>query len=118
MGAAVPKEAFPDSQNVSAALLGEANGKGREKLVVQDNGSSGTFGYRSGKWKLLRHDKKQAYNLIVEQPLGNTKVPQYQLFNLEADPGERNDLMDKEPDLAKQLIAELEQITHNTTSKN
>lgn len=118
VGAAVPQDAFPDSQNLLGALLGEPNSSGREKLVIQDNGSSGTFGYRSGKWKLLRHDKKQAYNMVVEQPLANTKVPQYQLFDLEADPSESNNLFDQEPELAKKLIAELEQITRNTTSKN
>ncbi len=118
VGAAIPQDTFPDSQNVSAALLGKADGKGREKLVVQDNGTSGSFGYRSGKWKLTRHDKKQAYNMVVEQPLGNTKVPQYQLFDLQADPGENNDLFAKESEIAQRMIAELEQITRNPTSKN
>jgi arylsulfatase A-like enzyme len=102
---------FADSTNVIQALLGEPEAKGREQLVVQDNGTSGTFGFRSGKWKLLRHDRGQANNLIVEQPLALTKVPQFQLFDLDSDPGESHDLYAVETDVAKKLVAELEQIT-------
>ncbi len=109
--------AFEDSENVLSALLGQSAAKGREKLVVQDNGGSGTFGFRSGSWKLVRHDKKQANNVVVEKPLSMTKVTQYQLFNLETDPNEANDLSAAQPEIAQKMIAELEQITRTTTAK-
>ncbi|MFM7926815.1 MAG: arylsulfatase, partial [Pirellula sp.] len=78
------------------------NGKGRDSLVVQDNGQSGNFGYRQGRWKLVRSDSQRANN--VELRLTPTKVPKYQLFDLESDPSESLDLFDKNPEQARGMI--------------
>jgi len=56
--------------------------------VQQDNGSSGTFGLRAGRWKLHRHDKQLARNFRVNEELANTGVPKFQLFDLMNDPSE------------------------------
>jgi arylsulfatase A-like enzyme len=98
MGASIPDGGFPDSFDLSRPLFGVADAAGRDHLIQQDNGTTGTFGLRVGPWKLLRHDRRQARNLVVEQPLANTPVPQYQLFNLEQDPGERRDVSGEFPD--------------------
>ncbi|MEZ5944131.1 MAG: arylsulfatase [Planctomycetaceae bacterium] len=99
-----------DSLNVLSALLGDANGKGRDHLVQQDNGSSGTFGLRAGDWKLLRHEKKSARNVKVEQELANTPVPVYQLFNLVDDPAERKNVIKENPEVAKRLQDQLQSL--------
>jgi arylsulfatase A len=95
---------------VLGALLGEPGEKGRTELVQQDNGSSGNFGFRTGRWKLVRHDSGAARNVIVERKLATTKVPRFQLFDLEKDPGETTDLLERQPEVAekmKQRLAEL-----------
>jgi arylsulfatase A len=89
-----------DSQDVLGALLGKADAKGRASLVQQDNGSSGSLGYRKGQWKLVRLSKP---NRRSKQPA----TENWQLFNLAADPSEKNDLSNEKPELIQTLIAEL-----------
>lgn len=122
VGVALPAEACTDSIDVHAAFLGEDGAKGREHLVQQDNGSRGTFGFRAGKWKLLQHPRKSAYNLVVERQLAGTPVPEFQLFDLSSDPGEKNDLMEQHPDVAARLKQQLADLvaagrTRNVTSR-
>lgn len=99
----LPEHACLDSFNVLAALLGQENAQGRDHLVQQDNGNHGTFGLRAGKWKLHRHDRKSARNVVVEAKLANTRVPQFQLFNLEEDPEEKHNVIEEYPQVAAQL---------------
>lgn len=99
-----------DSVNLVGALLGEAGAAGREELVQQENNGQGTFGFRSGSWKLLRHDGGKARNLVVESLLANTEVPRYQLFDLSADPGEEHDLFATQAEVGQRLIKRLEEI--------
>ncbi len=109
-GQSLGKDVCPDSFDLLDALLGKPNAEGRDHLVQQDNGSSGTFGLRVGKWKLQRHTRKSARNVVVERQLANTKVDEYQLFDLEADPAEKKNLANKHPDVTKRLIAKLDAI--------
>ena len=94
-------------KGVMDALLGKPGAKGRNHLVQQDNGKGGNYGLRVGKWKLQRHDSKSARNLVVETHLANTKVPQYQLFDLSKDPAEKNDIYAQEAKVAKRLTKQL-----------
>ncbi len=109
-GAAVPPAAAPDSEDVLGALLGEAGARGRDELVQQDNGSTGNFGFRSGPWKLVRYDTKKARNVVVEAKLEAVAVPRFQLFQLDTDPGETTDLLERKPEVAVELKKRLEEI--------
>jgi len=80
--------------------------KGRASLVVQDNGQSGTFGYREGRWKLIRSDSQRASN--VELRLTPTKIPKYQLFDLQTDPGETSNIIENQKELADAMIDRLQ----------
>ena len=102
-------DACTDSFDVLDALLGKPDARGRETLIQQDNGNKGSFGFRKGDWKLLRHDKGKAHNLNVDQKKANTKVPKFQLFNLADDPAESNNLIEKHPKIAAELKALLAQ---------
>lgn len=106
----IPESACLDSLDVLGALLGKPNAKGRMNLVQQDNGTRGTFGFRSGDWKLHRYDKEVARNVTVEKVLANTKVSKFQLFNLAQDPREKKNVIADHPELAKKLIAQLQLI--------
>ena len=104
----LPAGACRDSFDVSAALLGRSGAQGRDHLIQQDNGQSGSLGLREGRWKLVRHPKKSARNLVVEQELANTQVPEAQLFDLAADPGEKRNVAGQHPDVAARLTAKLD----------
>jgi arylsulfatase A len=106
-GATVPADAIPDSFDVSRALLGERGAQGREHLIQQDNGTAGNYGFRVGPWKLVRHDSKSARNMIVEVPLANTPVPQFQLFDLAKDPNEATDVLAQHREIGEQMKTRL-----------
>ncbi len=88
-GQKLPAGAGPDSQNVLPALLGEKGAKGRDELVLQNNGQA-PLALRSGPWKL------------VQRPNG-----QPELYNLDQDLAETTDLAEKEPDRVRTLTARL-----------
>ena len=106
-GTPLPAGAGGDSFDLSGALLGTPGAAGREHLIQQDNGGTGNFGFRVGKWKLVRYDSGQANNEIVEQPLARTKMPQFQLFDLELDPGETTDVIAQNPEVGERLKSRL-----------
>lgn len=114
-GVELPEDACLDSINVLPALLGEPEAKGRESLVQQDNGQSGNLGYREGKWKLVRHRSKRANN--VDLRLVPTPQPEYQLFDLENDPGETTDLSARRPEIAEAMRQRLDQLIADGRSR-
>lgn len=116
-GAEIPADAALDSADVSGALLGKENAKGREEFVQQDNGKGGNYGFRSGNWKLQRHDSGKTRNLVVEKLLENTPVPQFQLFNLDQDPGEEENLIESHPEIAEKMKARLAEIIESGSSR-
>jgi arylsulfatase A len=106
-----------DSHNVIDALLGKPGATGRDHLVQQDNGASGSFGLRVGDWKLQRYGKKRARNVVVEAKLANTAVDEFQLFNLENDPGEKENVLKENPKVAARLKAKLDKIIDDGRSR-
>lgn len=113
----IPSEECIDSLDVSAALLGEADATGRDHLIQQDNGNSGSYGLRVGDWKLQRHDRKSARNVTVEKQLANTKVTQFRLFNLAKDPAEKKNVIDQHPEVAKRLQQKLQTLIEEGRSR-
>ncbi|MFT5299867.1 MAG: arylsulfatase A-like enzyme [Mariniblastus sp.] len=112
-GQSLTDESCTDSLNVLDALMGDPNAKGRDHLVQQDNGKSGTYGLRVGEWKLHRYDKKRARNVVVEVELANTPKPRFQLFNLNSDPAEKTDVFADNPEIGKRLQDQLKSIIAN-----
>ena len=110
VGVAVPDGACEDSEDVSAALLGDSGAAGRDELVTQNNGGGGVFGFRSGRWKLVRHDGGRAFHSRVEDGRTRTAVPRIQLFDLESDPGETTDVAAAHPEVVERLTARLAEI--------
>lgn len=102
--ATVPRGAFPDAVDVSAALAG--TGPGRTSLLQQDNGQSGRFGLRAGAWKLVREPGPKA-----KQPGGPRQPPRDALYDLDADPGETTDVSADHPDAVQRLARELDRLT-------
>lgn len=116
-GQKVEDEDCVDSHNVIDALLGKPGATGRDHLVQQDNGASGTYGLREGDWKLQRYGKKRARNIVVEAKLANTAVDEFQLFNLATDPGEKENVLKENPEVAEKMKAKLNQIIKDGRSR-
>lgn len=89
-GASLPPGAAPDSQNVLPALLGKSP-QGRRELVEDAD----VLSLVEGDWKIITASKFPAMNKDTHTELGNAPKPQ--LYNLAADPGEKDDLADREP---------------------
>lgn len=85
-GVEVPQGACGDSQELSYVLLGESE-TGRTSLVEQP--AWGPWGYRKGAWKMIDSAKPQ-------------------LYFLDDDPGERNNLASECPEKVAELRAELQ----------
>ena len=117
-GAELKKEACIDSFNVLGAILGENGATGRDHLVQQDNGRGGNYGLRVGNWKLQRHDSKKARNVKVEVHLTNTNVTRYRLYDLSKDPGEKKNVIDTHPEVAKRLIVQLQKVITDGRSRH
>ena len=117
LGLSLPKDSYIDSLDVMDALLGKEGAKGRDHLIQQDNGGRGNFGFRKGKWKLLRHAKKMARNVTVEQKLANEAVDKLTLIDLEKDPGERINLAQSNPEMTEKLNAELQALLDRGRSR-
>ncbi|MBL8889394.1 MAG: sulfatase-like hydrolase/transferase [Planctomycetaceae bacterium] len=105
-GQTLPAGACGDSFNVLDALLNKSGAKGRDH-VLQQNNNGNQLGLRvreNGRdWKLILSPNKQAYNLVVEETLRSTAVPEIQLFDLQADPGERHNLAEQNPEVVKRM---------------
>jgi arylsulfatase A-like enzyme len=112
-GEVLPADACLDSLNVLGALLGKPGGAGRQHLVQQNNQGThlGLRVLENGRdWKLISAPNGQMYNLKLNQPLGNTEIPQIQLFDLQADPAEKKDLREQHPEVVDRLLQLLNEI--------
>jgi levanase/fructan beta-fructosidase len=88
-GQPVPDDRIIDGKDVSDILLGKPGAKSPHETLYYENG-----GIRQGKWKLVHYRVKA--NWFTE------------LYDLEADLGEKNNLADKHPDKVKALKAALD----------
>jgi len=102
-GARLEEGAGPDSFNLISALLG-ADKQGRPHLVEQ----AGSLSVIVGRWKYVAPSKGARFNQNTNTELGND--PQPQLYDLEEDPGERNNVAERFPDKVEELAALLERI--------
>ncbi|MGD1977843.1 MAG: arylsulfatase [Akkermansiaceae bacterium] len=116
-GTPLPASACRDSFDVSKVLLGQPDARGRESLIQQDNGGRGRFGFRKGQWKLVKHPGKSARHTDISKQIANNKVPQYQLYDLSNDPGEKTNLIGKKTEIANKLKAELEALVQAGRSR-
>lgn len=103
VGAKPDHSTMTDSENVLAALLGDSV-TGRDHVVEQ----SGRLALRAGDWKYItpgpvRDTLDASINVVA-------RFPQGALFNLAADPGETRNLIDDQPNRARELAARLEAI--------
>lgn len=101
---ALPSESGEDSVSFLPALKGEKIKSTRAGVV--HHSITGHFGYRLGNWKLLLAKGSGGWSSPRENE--SRDMPIAQLYNLEADPAETNNLYETRPEIAEKLLKQLE----------
>lgn len=91
-----PQNNAHDSYPMPDVFFGKSE-KGRDELVK----SSGTFSLIKGRYKYIQPSKGAKYNKLTDIELGNDT--EEQLYDLEKDPGERENIAKKHPELIKEM---------------
>lgn len=110
--AKLPNDAAEDSFNLLPILLGQTEEQVRPFALHQT--ISLALSIRRGKWKYLDHQGSGGNN-YAKGPLATLNLPEVapnapgQLYDLEADPGETNNLYNQHPEIVKELKALLDE---------
>jgi arylsulfatase A-like enzyme len=106
LDADLPVEAGPDSYNILPALLGK-KGKNPFRDALVSHSENGTFAIRQGNWKLIL-DNKTSGGWV--EPAGERPQPGSpgQLYDLDSDPYEKNNLWEEHQDIVDRLTLLLE----------
>ncbi|MBM3310732.1 MAG: arylsulfatase [Candidatus Aminicenantes bacterium] len=98
-GTALPDDAAEDSRDVLPAILGRSDGRPLDEARIFDSGN-GVFAVRQGRWKVI-------VGTLDDLTAIRTSAKAGELYDLDEDPGERNDVWAQHPDLAKSMIERL-----------
>lgn len=93
-----------DSVSFLPALSGETIQSTRKGVI--HHSISGHFSYRQGKWKLLLARGSGGWSKPKEKDVGDDALPA-QLYNMEKDPTEQNNLYRSHPEVVQQLLGNL-----------
>ncbi|CAA6683434.1 MULTISPECIES: arylsulfatase [unclassified Lentimonas] len=107
VGTTLPANAGEDSESILPLFSGEQVAFTRNGII--NHSVSGHFAYRQGKWKLLLAKGSAGWTAPTEKAMANVAdAPEGQLYDLEADPGEQNNLYLENPEVVETLMAQLE----------
>jgi arylsulfatase A-like enzyme len=95
----------PDSRNLFDVLTGKTE-QGRDHLV--EHNVNGTLSLVKGNWKYIEPSRASRINRNTNIELGNDTVPQ--LYNLDEDIGEKNNLAKDYPEKVEELSSLLDEI--------
>ncbi len=111
-GAKLPPDSAPDSFDASHVLMGHVS-KDREYVV--EHAASGTLSIIADGWKYIEPGRGARYNRYTNIELGNDTIPQ--LYNLNNDLGEEQNLARQEPEMSEKLSKLLESVRESTYSR-
>lgn len=100
----MPSESGEDSVSFLAALKGKKIKSTRAGVI--HHSISGHFGYRLGKWKLLLAKGSGGWSSPREREAED--MPIAQLYDIEKDPAETENLYKTHPEIAEKLLQQLE----------
>lgn len=108
VGAEIPDNAAEDSYSLYPVLKGEAYDESLRGPVIHHS-ANGSFAIRDGKWKLnmLRGSGGSYLPVLIEPKEGEAL---YELYNIDEDPGEENNLYFEHPEIVEKLKAEITKI--------
>lgn len=107
VGAPVPAGAGEDSVSFLPTLLGQP-GSGRQSIVSQS--INGSFAVRDGAWKLALCAGSGGWSEPKPGSKEEKGLPEWQLYDLAKDPGEKNNLVAQQPERVAAMKASLEQV--------
>lgn len=105
------EDAGPDSFSFMQSMIGP-NPIERPPLI--HHSVNGSFSIRHGKWKMIFSEGSGGR----QKPVGKPFVKPYQLYDIENDPSESQNVIEGHPELAEILTNYLSQIRESGTSKN
>jgi arylsulfatase A len=108
-GAELPEDGAEDSISFLPTALGKTSAKPRTSLVNHSN--HGEFAWREGLWKLVFKENSPNYKQSRGQP---TIV---ELYHLEEDIAEENNLVSKHPEIVKRMTAQLSEVITRGASR-
>ena len=100
-GQALPADAAEDSYSMLPAMLGLNENPIREAAI--HHSISGMFAIRKGKWKFIDGQGSGGWSYA-----GNESEPPGQLYDMENDPEEKNNLHESRPEIVSELKSLLE----------
>jgi len=107
LGEKLPNTAGEDSVSFLPVLRGSASKPIRTSIISQS--IHGNFAIRDGDWKLALCPGSGGWSAPRPGQDDQRGLPEYQLFDLKADPGEKTNLMAQFPDRVASMKASLEQ---------
>jgi arylsulfatase A len=110
-GIPLPENAGEDSFSLLPLMKGGVWAPPRAPVI--HHSSEGMFSLRDGRWKMVFGSGSGGR----EKPLGKPFEKPYFLFDLEKDPSETANLIDRHPEIAERLTAELERIMKSGRSR-
>jgi arylsulfatase A-like enzyme len=109
LGAEPPSDGAEDSLSFLPPLLGRTGAGGRTTLVSHSN--VGEFAWRDGPWKLMFRMKDRD----LERSRGKPTV--VELYNLDSDVGERQDVSKQHPEIVQRMTSDLRRVVEAGTSR-
>ncbi len=103
-GKTLPPGSAEDSVSFLPALFGKPVVSTRAGVI--HHSISGHFAYRQGKWKLLLAKGSGGWSSPTEKEAAQGASPA-QLYDMEADPGEKNNLYASHPEVVERLLLQL-----------
>ena len=104
VGHDIPDTAAEDSVSLLPVLKRKDNDKPLHEAVI-NHSSSGYFAVRNDKWKVLFCRGSGGWSAPREDAALKQKLPQVQLYDLDADPKETTNVAKAHPDIVERLTA-------------
>ncbi|MDF1755587.1 MAG: arylsulfatase [Verrucomicrobiales bacterium] len=103
------QEAIDNGGEDSFSLVPAFEGKAQtDRKTLISHSIGGSFSIREGDWKLCVSAGSGGWSAPKEPEAKKQGLPPFQLFNLAADKGEQNNLVEKNPEKVKTLAGQLE----------